>query len=208
LFAARRSGVDPASGRKPATEAGRERLAKQLADAPERQDHAFGVLMLTYADAFGQEAADAFSKSMQARHAGIEVTIRRPKAQPDSAVASPTSSPIHTRVASKRRRPAVLPVPRPLPAAVAAGHFGVEEDGRNVRPGPAEVRAITECHAAKLVSLLHEIESPGADRDQLKNAYRTAIAAYAEDFGEESAARLDAHARSQAIKQHGQSQGR
>jgi hypothetical protein len=47
-----------------------------------------------------------------------------------------------------------LPVPRPLPAAIKAGHFGTDDAGKPINPAPNEVRAIIEQHAEKIISLL------------------------------------------------------
>lgn len=117
-----------------------------------------------------------------------------------------------TRTAPKERRhPAVLPVLKPLPSAIGKGHFGEDEHGP-IRPTPAEVRAITENHAERLINLLEglsEVEgflanSQCSDRarlyhekDRLLSAYQGAMAMYAEDFGEHAANRLDAYARHQ-----------
>lgn len=187
LADAKRRNVDPATGKPPRTEAARERLAKSLADARERQDHSFDILMLTYADAFGQEAADAFAKAIRARHAGIEVsTASRGNNRQEAAATTP-------KKVKPRRVSTVLPVPKPLAAAVAAGHFGHEENGRPIRPGPVEVRAITEDHAQRMIDLLAELNTGCADREAICSKYAAAMTAYAEDFGEQAAARLDAH---------------
>ena len=121
----------------------------------------------------------------------------------------PTNSqPVQKKVC---RGPAFLPVPKPLPSAIGCGHFGEDERGP-VRPTAAEVRAITENHAERLINLLNglaEVEgflrnSQCSDRarlyhekDRLQSGYQSAIAAYAEDFGEFAANRLDAWARYQ-----------
>ncbi len=113
----------------------------------------------------------------------------------------------------ERRHPAVLPVPKPLPSAIERGHFGEDEHGP-IRPTSAEVRAITENLAERLVNLrdgLAEVErfmanSQCSDRgrlyhekDRLLSAYQGAIAMYAEDFGEPAANRVDAYARHQRV---------
>jgi hypothetical protein len=110
----------------------------------------------------------------------------------------------------------VLPVPRPLPAAIERRSFGEEGDGP-VRPGPAEVREITETHGGKMGDLLAEMESiaimlgrPSAvdqselrrRSEQLTTAYREAVLKYAEDFGEEAARRLDAWVRREHSKRN------
>ena len=115
----------------------------------------------------------------------------------------------------ERRHPAVLPVPKPLPSAIGRGHFGEDEHGP-IRPTPAEVRAITENHAERLINLLErlaEVEgflrnSQCSDRarlyhekDRLLSAYQGAIAMYAEDFGEHAANRIDTYARHRLARQ-------
>lgn len=69
----KRNRTDPATGRPPRTEKQNERLAKLYAEEPPRLRHAFDVLIDVYAEAFGDSAADAFRKSIEARHAGIAV---------------------------------------------------------------------------------------------------------------------------------------
>jgi hypothetical protein len=88
-----------------------------------------------------------------------------------------------------------------LPSAVAAGHFGEDEAGP-VHPGPAEIRAITERHAEKLINLLESIGPasgscvPG-EGNRLRGMFDSALAAYAEDFGQHAAEQLGAYARRQ-----------
>jgi hypothetical protein len=92
-----------------------------------------------------------------------------------------------------------LPVPRPLPSAVAAGHFGREENGRPMRPGAREVRDITEQHAEKLIDLLDAIHSgPMSGKESLQERFDAGIATYAEDFGQHSADQLQAYVLRQA----------
>jgi len=115
---------------------------------------------------------------------------------------------------TRRHSPAVLPVPKPLPSAIGRGYFGEDEHGP-VRPSPAEVRAITENHVERLIDLLGGIaevegflrDSQCSDRsrlyhekDRLQCAYHSAIAMYAEDFGDHASQRLDAYARNQFRK--------
>lgn len=114
-----------------------------------------------------------------------------------------------------RKPPAVLPVPKPLPSAIGKGNFGEDERGP-VRPTAAEVRAITEHHAEKLIDLLGRLQDTdrqlarggGGDRtsliqqkDRVLSAYQSGIALYAEDFGEHAAQRLDAYVRHQVGKE-------
>ena len=75
---ARRKGIDPATGKAPRTPAARARLQKYLGEAPGRLEHAFEVLIETYSNAFGEMAADAFKKAVQAWHTGISVEAERP----------------------------------------------------------------------------------------------------------------------------------
>ena len=113
------------------------------------------------------EAGDAFGKAIRAWHNGIEVkTIK--------------SRPTPSRISSR------LPAPRPLPSAISAGNFGHDEHGNPIRPGPDEIRAITEHHAEKLIELLYV----GKD-------IQPALAKYAEDFGERPAKQLEAYIRRQ-----------
>ncbi len=96
-----------------------------------------------------------------------------------------------------------IPVPRPLPAAVAAGRFGQDEDGHPIRPAADEVRAITEQHAEKLIDLLVAATAAvqsGAPTEQarLRDAFGIAVADFAEDFGSRPAQQLEAYVRRQA----------
>jgi hypothetical protein len=148
LLEARRSGVDPNSGRRPPSEAGRERSRRRLADAPERQQHAFDMLMMTYADAFGVDAADAFAKALNARHAGVDVVAdasARSQGDAPSTSVDATREEISLPTGAKRawRTPTALPVPKPLRSSVRSGVFGYDERGP-VHPLPEEVCAITQ----------------------------------------------------------------
>jgi len=191
---ARRRGVDPTTGLPPETSAGNERLKKMFATEPARLERWRQTLLDTYETAFGAEAADAFGKAIRARHAGIEVIGQSTATTPAKTVAAVEATPDRlfaervSRQDRRRRIVARLPVPRPLPSAVTAGHFGREEDGRPVRPGPNEVRAITEQHADKLIDLL-------GSRDEVN--FRHGLARYAEDFGQEAADQLEAYTRRQ-----------
>jgi hypothetical protein len=192
---ARRRGVDPRNNKAPMLAEAKQRLQKFFETEPARLERWYQTLLDTYADTFGIEAGEQFNKAIRARHAGIGVVAGDP---PKSA-----QEPAKRRPPEKRRIAAVLPVPRPLPAAVAAARFGREEDGRPVRPGPQEVRAITTRHAEQLVDLLDSIQqaasgcAPG-ERTRLMGLFDTGIAAYAEDFGERPARQLEAYVRRQA----------
>jgi len=89
---------------------------------------------------------------------------------------------------SRWERPRViarLPVPRPLPQAVAAKHFGQDERGP-VNPAADEVREITENHAEIIIDLLAERRQAErsnreADQVRLSAEVQTAVVKYAED---------------------------
>jgi hypothetical protein len=166
-------------GKPPRTHASKEKLRRLFQEQPARIEHAFTVLMDVYANVFGDDAADAFTKAIRAWHAGIEVTTNKPPAPEKQTErrgdATPTTKP--TRISS------CLPVPRPLPAAVAAGNFGKDEQDKPIRPSPQEVREITESFAEKLLDSKTDAE------------IQAGIARYAEDFGPRPAAQLEAYLR-------------
>jgi hypothetical protein len=180
-------------------------LQKFFHTEPARLERWFDNLLGVYQDAFGQEAAEAFGNAIRAWHAGVDVV-----AEPNTKKTPPTPAatrgnpvaamrPKRVQRTEPRRVTARLPVPRPLPSAVAAGRFGQEENGRPVRPGAHEVREITERHAEKLIDLLDSIASaPANGKDALRSQFDAGITAYAEDFGQHAADRLEAYARRQA----------
>ena len=234
---ARRTGVDPRTGRAPTSEAANERLRQASAREIDRLQRWWNILMDTYESAFGDDAANAFAKAIRARHAGVEVIAEsRPAAEQMTQVATdsasvssgadstahdakPPATPLTAGVPiaksdatetqdaeqpKRRRLAAHLPVPRPLPPSVTAGIFGCDEDGP-VKPGAAEVRAITEQYAEKLIDLWYGVQQVErwlalpvcSDRarlyhenDLLRERVRTAVARYAEDFGPEAAQQL------------------
>jgi hypothetical protein len=143
---------------------------------------------------------------------------RSQKGPPSGSAQSTAHSPtVDNRLpACKRKRtgPARLPVPDPLPGAVRKGNFGIDPDtDEPVRPRPAEVRAITEQLAERMIDLLHQLSAiqhrHDADvfrqKDLLDGEYKCKLAMYAEDFGDEASARLDSFARHQAGKDRGSS---
>jgi hypothetical protein len=176
LLDARRRGVDPKTGKPPRTHATKERLRRYFAEQPGRLEHAFQILMDVYANAFGDEAADAFTKAIRAWHAGIEVTIEKTQVLPAAPIAETATKP--------RRLSSRMPVPKPLHHAVKSGRFGQDEHGKPIKPSADEVREITETHAEKLIE---------ANEHEL----REGIKKYAEDFGERPAAQLEAYVRRQ-----------
>jgi len=165
---ARRTGIDPRTGKKPGTHAARERLRKELAEKPAKLEHSFNVLIDTYGEGFGQDAADAFRKAIRAWHAGIPVQSEsEPSERPPAA--RPSSS---------------LPVPTPLRSSVNAGIFGHDENGKPIRPSADEVRAITEEQAERMMEM-NDAE------------LQSAVAKYAEDFGSKAASQLERYVRRQ-----------
>ena len=58
---ARRRGIDPRTGGTARTHASREKLRRNLEHEPARLERAFLTLVGTYANAFGEVAADAFA---------------------------------------------------------------------------------------------------------------------------------------------------
>jgi hypothetical protein len=171
---ARRKGVDPGTGNKPRTHASRERLRKYLAEEPARLEHTFDVLLDTYAEGFGQDAAEAFKKAIIAWHAGIDVAL-----ESDKPPTEPPAQPKHAR-----RLSSCLPVPKPLRSSVMAGVFGQDERGKAIRPSAAEVRSITENEAERM-------------REMNDTELSAAVAKYAEDFGPKAAAQLERYVRRQ-----------
>jgi hypothetical protein len=202
---ARHRGVDPRNNKAPTLAEAKERLQKFFQTEPARLERWFDNLLGAYQDAFGQEAAEAFGKAVRAWHAGVAVVAESsPKAAPPAPVTTgeksvPAVKPKPVQRPGPRRVTACLPVPRPLPSAIAAGHFGQEENGRPVRPGAREVREITERHAEKLIDLLDSLASaPANGKDALQAQFDAGIAVYAEDFGQHAADQLEAYVRRQA----------
>jgi hypothetical protein len=223
---ARRRLFDPRTGEVASAPEEQERLRNRLFSEAQRLELWWQTLIDTYAQAFGDEAADAFCKAVRARNAGIEVIA---EAQPQSpalsldnrggdAIASPVVAPpapvqttrckpnvrlpVHPRTVSAR-----FPIPRPLRAAIAAGNFGRDENGV-IRPSAADVRSLTLLHSEKLIELLECIAKAGQSAPpweigRLKETFRLGLAAYAEDFGLAAAQQLEAFCRRQAhLKPH------
>ncbi len=166
--AARRQGIDLRTGKKPRTHEARERLRKELAEKPAKLEHHINVLIDTYAEGFGEEAAAAFRKAVRAWHAGIPV----------QSESEPSERP------SAHRPSSSLPVPTPLRSSVNAGIFGHDENGKPIRPSADEVRAITEQQAERMIEMKD---------DDLQSA----VTKYAEDFGDKAAAQLERYVRRQ-----------
>jgi hypothetical protein len=101
-----------------------------------------------------------------------------------------------------------MPRPEPLSQAIERGHFGEDEDGP-VTPSAEEIDAITEHHTERLIELLVRIKQvklalskPCGDRariyrekDLIEGQFKSALAMYAEDFGQEAANQLEMYAR-------------
>lgn len=199
---ARRRGLDPNTGKPPKSHAGRERLRRLCPDSLERD---FNTLMLTYENSFGPEAAHAFNRFIIARQVGIPVEIDKAVRPLQTASNQPAEIAPPPR-AKRRSHPgsSSLPLPRPLPEAVKAGHFGIE-DGKPINPTPNEVHEITVQHAEKIIDLLdgrrqmeRSYTAPqctdrarvGAEVAKLKDQVQTAIDKYAISFGQRAAEHL------------------
>ena len=147
-------------------------------------------------------------RSGRSEHPGqLHLEWTRPESQATAKVQVPQSPPAPPKAATpgvdrrlrRGRVVARLPVPKPLPASIAAGHFGQDDEGKPVRPGAEEVRAITERHAEKLIELLDTLaHAQTADQDRLRADFRAGITAYSEDFGQHAADQLEAYVRRQA----------
>jgi hypothetical protein len=206
---------------------------------PTRLERWYSSLLGVYEDWFGKEAAEAFDRAVRAWHAHVEVVVDRDTAAwsrpmtADPITVEATESrevtpPVIDAEACEADAPlppsrrltegaakrviARLPVPRPLPSAVTAGHFGMEDDGRPVRPSADEVRDITVNHAEELIELLGDLEE--AQRRKLSedqctarsNRIEQAVQKYAEDFGGTAAEQLRAYCNRQL--RLGEQQGR
>jgi len=95
-----------------------------------------------------------------------------------------------------------VPVPRPLPEAVAKGVFGIDDDDEPVDPSPDEVFAITVFHGERLTELLESVRHvkellavPNCpnradllrQKERLSSQAQSVVGLYAEDFGEVAA---------------------
>jgi len=180
-------GVDPRTGTKPRTDAGREKLQRFFRTEPVRLDEHFRSLMDVYADGFGQEAAAHFEAFIRATHESRDFETEPLSHSP-------------------------MPVPVPLPEAVEKGNFGMADEQTPVDPLPEEVFSLTEHHGERIVDLLEELKTIDeqlgaaageerqrliAQKDKALCAYQGALALYAEDFGDAATRQLDAWARSQ-----------
>ncbi len=234
LADARRRGVDPKTGVKPKTKAAAERLRQYFALEPGRLQRAWDAALGMHKDGFGTEAAGALAKAVRARHAGVAVVAEGKPVPDDSGSfrtpvvdladdaflpesADSTTTPSDTLIAAPAGPDAAgviarMPVPRPLRHAVAAGIFGVDEDGRPISPSPDEVHEITARHGELLAELIGELleadrrESPAAQTR--RDALDAAVAKYAEDFGQRAADRLLDRVRRQSPHDEAKARGR
>jgi hypothetical protein len=152
----------------------------------------------------GVEPAAQITETSSLGEPSLPIAGRASIAHDDDRSAQPNicSQRAHRRIIAR------LPVPEPLRAAVAAGHFGHAERGP-VRPSPDEVRAISEAHAEKLIDLLTAIEQAAGSyvsgkKNRLQELFANALAAYAGDFGEHAAKRLEGYAKRQATLKNDQ----
>jgi hypothetical protein len=218
---ARRRGVDPRNNKAPMLAEAKEQLRKFFETEPVRLERNYQSLLAVYGEVFGDEAADAFDKAVRAWHAGVAVAAEsRPhqKTQAPPQTETDRQRPVGSAAPPAPRRPrgnsphrvtARLPVPRPLASAISAGHFGQEENGKPVHPGPREIRESTLQHADNLVELLDAIAIAPADhKDDLRTQFAAGIGAYAEDFGPDAAQQLEAYVRRQATHAVGSRRGR
>ncbi len=192
-------------------------VASDELSEPTRLERWYASLLGLYEEWFGKEAAEAFDQAVRAWHAHVEVVVDRkpplskisPVPQPlaerppliEAEIVEPPAAmpaprlpgPIASRVIAR------LPVPRPLPIAIEEQHFGVDDDGKPIRPSADEVREITEAHADKLVELL-ETSRPAQPpvKNDLLDQYHTGIAAYERSFGERAARQLEAYVQRRA----------
>jgi hypothetical protein len=215
---ARRRHIEPRTGAKATARSGKART--HLNEGLARLKRSWQSLIGAHEAAFGEVAADAFAKAVRARHAGIPIVAeaetvrpyeeavvgtRPPYEGPSTFDTHPTRDPQPDPAPTHADRViARLPVPRPLPQAIAQGRFGYDERGP-VSPGPDEVREITEAHADVLKELVADVTEaqrrglgaePIAERSE---RVTDAVKKYAEDFGDRAAAQLLAHARRQAV---------
>jgi hypothetical protein len=206
---ARRRGVDPGNDKAPALPAAKERLGKFFETEPARLERWWQNLLDVYEEGFGAEAVDAFARALRARHAGIPVIADEPRVTIPTVAVDTKPSRLGPQNSARERHPrrvvARLPVPRPLPSAVAAGRFGQEENGKPVNPGAHEVREITEQHAENLIDLLDSLAAaPANRRDVLQLQFDAGIATYREDFGPHAADQLKAYVTRQASLESGE----
>lgn len=203
---ARRRGVDPDTGKSPRTHASREKNRVLLEKEKPRLERHFSNLMEVYEDAFGPEAAQAFTRFLRAIHAGIPVKIMGDASTRKDEVAATDRDKTPPVPRQRRKSPTVLPVPKPLKEAVARGDFG-EEEGKKINPSAREVHDITQQYAEKIIELMDAMRHTrrqlaghcsdqarvGAEDARLQDQIKLGIEKYASSFGQEAADRLQAY---------------
>jgi hypothetical protein len=221
IMDARRHGVDSRTGKTPRAEESREQLRQFHEVEPKRLERAVNTMLEVYEEVFGSEAAHAFNRFIKATHAGIPVEIDHTAARPSQSPSpDPQIAPSPPRRAKRHNHlgSSSLPVPRPLPEAIKAGHFGLEADGTPVNPTPDEVRAVTEQHAEKIVALLDgrrrmersetapqcsDRARVGSEAARLKDQVKAEIDKYAASFGRPPAEQLERYCRRQVLADRG-----
>jgi len=192
---ARRRELDPETGRAPRTEKAKDALRRRLAREPEYLRHTLDVLIDVYAEAFGDEAAVCFRTACEARHAGYHVVAQQQRPGAAQSIARDSKCPPASGWAEPDRSAPFpgeaeddgLPLARPLCAAVLAGVFGFEDDGRPVDPSAEEVEAITRPQAERLIAAS---QTPSSGWEHSREILRR----YEEDFGAQAAERLERYA--------------
>jgi hypothetical protein len=123
ILEARRTYIDPKTGKTPRTRKQSEALQKLFTQEPLRLERQFKDHMAEYGNVFGEQAAESFEQAIRAWYCGSEVIVE------------------------------TCPLSAPLPEAVQRAVFGHEEDGTIVNPDEEEVREITESVAEELCDM-------------------------------------------------------
>ena len=128
--------------------------------------------------------------------------VSPPEQVPEPSHPSQPPKSYRSKVAT-RKQVVRMPIPEPLPKATAAGHFGVDEEGKLVHPSPEKVREITDTQVCKLIDCMLGLQDVEKDdvvnRARLQAEYQQVLRKYAESFGQEASCRLDIFAKQQAI---------
>lgn len=187
-------GINPLTGKAPRTAKQRAKLDALLREEPLRLRRELDETMDAYATAFGDDATQAFRRTLDEWHQSGDVDR-----------ASPCEPP-----AVDYRDTDGLPVGAPNPAAVANGAFGRDETGELVSPKDEEATEITDSLAEELRKILHLTRDCGGEKgrvqtaaaEELRRQYAESLKRYETDFGVEAAQRLDAWVRRQAATEH------
>jgi len=196
---AKRNGIDPRTGKPPRTEKKKEEVARIYKDEPALYQHGMDIMFDVYAEAFGEEASEAFKTAITAWHAGLDVLEER--ADGDGGMTMPSV------------RADGLPLPRALSKAVEAGVFGFEGDPpQPIDPSEQEIVEITENLIFRMCAILAEqVRSlPPHEPDRFGRAakadaqYQACLEQYREDFGDEATRVLDKYVRRQVAEDIGE----